>query len=84
MWEIIQQPANWRQCYSNVTDEQSLVHNYVQGGGGLQEMFQSSRLSHSWGKAKTITMKTSINKLLSQYKEDKEKHVCLHNEPNFA
>jgi len=47
-------------------------------------MFQSNRLSHSREKAKTITLKTSINKLLSQYTEDKEEHVCLHNKPNFA
>lgn len=39
---MIQQPANWKQYHSDVTEAQRLVHNYVQGMGGLQEMFQSS------------------------------------------
>lgn len=81
---MIQQPANWRQYHSNVTEEQRVVHNYVQGVGGLQEMFQSSTLNHSWEKAKTITLKTSINKLLSQHMKDKEECVCFHSEPHFA
>lgn len=73
---MIQPPASGRRYYSNITEEQRLVHNYVQGVGGLQEMFQPSKLNHSSEKAKTITLKTSINKLLSQYKEDK-KRTCL-------
>ena len=36
---MIQQPANWRQYYSNVTEEQRLVRNYVQGVGGLKKCF---------------------------------------------